>query len=200
MVFESLHPSLAVTLIALATLILINAAYRFLINQDRAAELKARMRETSKLAKQNPEKAKDLMKETMSQQRELMRMQMKPMLLSFAVVAMVLPYFAVAFQDVEFAAAASEFTLNGRTYSFSAQDGGASIAGQDCALPCKVVLEGETWQANRAGDKIRLSLIVAEIPPGIPIMGGWELGWIWWYILVSIPLAIIVRVGYGIRS
>ena len=202
MVFESLHPTIAVTVISAILLVVINAFYRFMINQDRAGQLKAQARELSKQAKaSDPEKSKELMKETMGVQRQIMKMNMKPMILSLIVVAVLLPFLAVTFNDVEFARDTGEFTANGKMYTFSVQgENSLTIAGQDCSLPCKVILGNVRWNVQAAEEKVKVSLIAAQIPPGVPGIGGWELGWIWWYILSSIPLAIIIRVAYGIRS
>jgi uncharacterized membrane protein (DUF106 family) len=200
MVLEMFHPSVSVVLISIVMLLVINAAYRIFVNQDRAAELKERIRVLSKEARANPGKANEIMKETMSQQREMMKMNMKPMLASFVIVAILLPYLALTFHDIDVLKTASDFQIGDKNHTFAFSDKIAQIDGEEYNVPCKLVIGDRKWEINDAGDKVRLSLVVAEMPAGIPLIGGWELGWIWWYILASIPFAIIVRVAYGIRN
>lgn len=199
--------ALGVAMTAGLLLVLINAAYRFLVNQDRAAETKAKMQELSaQVKKAAPERQKELMSESMKQQQALMRMNMKPMLFSFALVIILLPWLGAYYRDVDVSlvngTAAFALSADGN-YTISVADGNFTIAGIDAQiggqLPQNVALSGNTWHISAAGDKVRLSLIAAVLP-GLPLVGGWQLGWIWWYIIVSIPLAIIIRAAYGIRA
>ena len=86
-----LEPALAVTIFAIIILILINLCYRFLINQQEAKQLKERTKELNKQMKEerkqgNTERANELMKDVMTENSKLMRMTMKPMLVSFVII------------------------------------------------------------------------------------------------------------------
>jgi uncharacterized membrane protein (DUF106 family) len=206
--FDGLNAALGVTLVAGILLIVINAFYRFLVNQDRAGELKARVQELNKESKgAPPERQKELMSETMKQQRELMKMNTKPMLLSFIIVALLLPWLGTYYRDFDvnlvnstgtFALSANgNYTINSTEGAFAIIGDGMQISGQ---MPRDVALAGNTWHVSESDGRIRFALIAAKLPDGLPLVGGWQLGWIWWYILVSIPLAIIIRAAYGIRA
>jgi uncharacterized membrane protein (DUF106 family) len=176
------------------------------VNQDRAADTKEKMKALSaELKKATPERQKELMSESMAQQRQLMRMNMKPMLLSFAVVALLLPWLAGYYHDVNVSLVngTGNFTLSSNgAYSLDVANGALTISGNgvqiSTQLPSDIFLAGNTWHASEIDGNVRLSLIAATLP-GLPLVGGVQLGWIWWYILVSIPLAIIIRAIYGIR-
>jgi uncharacterized membrane protein (DUF106 family) len=206
--FDGLNAALGVTLVSGIILIVINAFYRFLVNQDRAAAAKVRSQELSAEArKAPPEKQKELMSQSMTAQRELMRMNTKPMLLSFLIVALLLPWLGTYYRDFDvnlvngtgvFALSANgNYTISAANGSFTIAGDGAQLSGQ---MPLDVALAGNTWQASESNGKIHLALIAAKLPDGLPLVGGWQLGWIWWYILVSIPLAMIIRAAYGIRA
>jgi uncharacterized membrane protein (DUF106 family) len=127
------------------------------------------------------------------------------MLLSFIVVALLLPWLGSYYRDfdVSLVDASGTLALSDGTYSITSLNGNAVITNGDvrteCTMPCDVTLAGVEWNVAAAGDKIHFAL-VAAILPALPLVGGWQLGWFWWYILVSIPLAIIIRAAYGIRA
>jgi len=207
MVFETLNPTVAIALIAVIILIIINAFYRFLIDQNKAQQVKDRMQELQKQAKQHKgdeTKAKELMKETMAEQNKLMKMNMKPMIASFIIVAVLLPYMASLYSDaIATPDGQTPFKLYGKDYTFTKTDSQISVSGAqsfDCQLPCRQVIDGNTWKVLAEGSKVKFELVAATLPSGLPLVGGWELGWIWWYILVSIPLSLIIRPLYGIKA
>jgi len=205
--FDGIAAALGVTIIASILLIVINAFYRFLINQDRAAELKARIQQLGKESRgATPDRQKELMSQTMHYQKEMMHMNMKPMLLSFVIVAVLLPWLGSIYHDANFGLVdgVGGFTLADANYTARLVGNQVTISGSSsevsCNLPCDLTLVGVTRHASVSGNNgVQLSLVAAVLP-GLPIVGGWQLGWIWWYILVSIPLAIIIRAAYGIRS
>ena len=208
MVFETLHPTLAITLISTGILVIINAFYRFLINQNKAKETKERVAELqkkSKEAKGDEAKQKEAMKEMMKEQNKLMKMNMKPMIFSFVVVILLLPLFSGLY-DVNVATVdgPADFPLLGKEYTLTRTDSTISVTGADsfdCQLPCKQAISGNVWNIREEGNSIvKLEIVAATLPPGLPLVGGWELAWIWWYILVSIPFSLIVRPLYGIKS
>lgn len=209
MVFETLNPTVAITLIAAIILVVINAFYRFLIDQDKAQQIKERIRHLSseaRKAKGDEARAKELMKESMAEQQKMMRMNMKPMLLSMVIVVVLLPYLAAVYSDavVQLGDSPSSFKLSGKDFTLMKGDEGISVSGPQsftCQLPCRRVIDGNVWKILADGsDRVKFELVAATLPPGLPLAGGWELGWIWWYVLVSIPLSIIIRALYGIKA
>ena len=91
---EELLASIVITL-------LITLFYKFLINQNDARQLKASMKEkqakAKELQKTNPQEANRVVNEMMALSSKQMKMNMKPMLLTFVLVGITLPYFAQAF-------------------------------------------------------------------------------------------------------
>ncbi|MEM7813349.1 MAG: EMC3/TMCO1 family protein [Candidatus Aenigmatarchaeota archaeon] len=206
--FDGLNAALGVAIVAGLLLAIINAFYRLFVNQERAAEIKARVQELNAEVRKVPqERQKELLSQAMAQQRELMRMNIKPMMLSFIAVAILLPWLGAYYHDVEVTltdgAGSFELSADG-SYAISVSEGAASIEGNgervNCQLPCDVILAKNIWKISTGSDgKARLSLVAAVLPP-LPLIGGWQLGWIWWYVIVSVPLAIVIRAAYGIRS
>ena len=202
MVFEAMNPTLAVTIIAAIVLLVINVFYRFLINQNKAADLKERVKfltEESKKNKESPEKSKEFLTEMMKSQRDLMKMNMKPMIISLVVVALALPFLAEEFEDVFAKVDSSTIGLNGNSYQFSLAGSKLDIDGKQCELPCSLSIENKLWRFSLDKDRLKSYVVVAVLPFSLPVLGN-EFGWILWYILVSIPLAIIIRAAYGIRT
>jgi len=202
MVFESMNPTLAVFLIGAITLLIINVFYRILINQDKAGDLKKRVKmlsDESKKYKNEPEKQKEFMKEMMGAQRDMMRMNMKPMIVSLIVVAIALPLLAAEFHDVVAPLDATEIKLNGMTYPLSISGNIITIDGNSCQSPCALEVGGRLWNLAVEGNQLKGYMVVAVLPFSLPIVGS-QLGWIVWYILTSVPLAIIIRAAYGIRT
>jgi uncharacterized membrane protein (DUF106 family) len=134
-------------------------------------------------------------------------MNTKPMLLSFLIVVLLLPWLGTYYRDMDvnlvngtgvFALSANgNYTISAANGSFTIAGDGTQLSGQ---MPLDAALAGNTWQVSEMNGKVHLALIAAKLPDGLPLIGGWQLGWIWWYILVSIPLAMIIRAAYGIRA
>ncbi|MBI2583330.1 MAG: DUF106 domain-containing protein [Candidatus Aenigmarchaeota archaeon] len=203
MVFEALNPSVSVTIIAAVVLLIINVFYRFLINQEKASALKERVAflsaEARKVSKDSPEKSKEFMKEMMTAQRDMMRMNMKPMIVSLVIVALVLPFLASEFNDVSVPLDATEIKLNGNVFSLGISDSTIRVGDSECNLPCSMTVGNKLWKFSEEKGQLKSYAIVATMPFSVPVVGS-EWGWILWYILVSIPLAIIIRAAYGIKT
>ena len=202
MVFETMNPAVAVTVIAAVILLVINVFYKFLVDQEKSADLKQRTKFLSQEAgkhKDDPGKSKEFMKEMMSTQRDMMRMSMKPMVVSLIVVAIALPLLAAEFHDITAPLDSGEITLNGNLHPLSVSDGTLAISSSECRLPCTLSMDNKLLSFSQDGDEIKAYIVVAVLPFSLPMVGS-ELGWILWYILVSIPLAIVIRAAYGIRT
>ena len=202
MVFEALNPAVAVSLFAAILLLIINVFYKFLVNQEKAAELKERAKtlgeESRKVMKENPQKAQEFTTEMFRVQKEMMRMNMKPMIFSLVVVGILFSFLAGEFHDVLVPSESGEISLNGNVVAFSVAGGRISLGGRECTIPCTFLAGGKLWRFELAGEKIKAGLVAAVLPFSLPLIGS-ELNWIIWYIIASIPLAIIIRAAYGIR-
>lgn len=86
--------SMAILLTSLSTVF-----YRFLVDQNKVREIKAKIGELNKQAKrpEEPEQAKAAMGEMLKLQNSQMKMSMKPMIATLLIVAIILPWMATAF-------------------------------------------------------------------------------------------------------
>ncbi len=143
MVLESIaasfSPIVFVSIYSAAILVLINIFYRILVNQTKAKEAKDTIAELSKKMKENQksgnkEEASKAMSRMMQEQGALMRMSMKPMIVSLVIVIIFLP-----------------------------------------------VLSG-----------LYNGITVASLPLPLPMVNQ-SVGWLGWYIIFSIPAAIVIR-------
>ncbi|MCX6815948.1 MAG: EMC3/TMCO1 family protein, partial [Candidatus Aenigmarchaeota archaeon] len=90
------NPTIAIIIYAFLVLLLINIFYKILIKQQDAKQLKEKMNEINKQMKEeqkagNKEKANQLVGEMMHANSTLMKMTMKPMIVSFIIVIILLP-------------------------------------------------------------------------------------------------------------
>src|SRR3989344_5103296 len=143
MVLESIStgfsPIIFVSIYSFLLLVLINIFYRILVNQTKAKQTKDLISELSKKMKElqkagKAEEAKKAMSQMMQEQGSMMRMSMKPMLVSLVIVVIFLPEMSNIYGSVS----------------------------------------------------------VANLPFTLPYVGA-SLGWLGWYIIFSIPAAIVIR-------
>jgi uncharacterized membrane protein (DUF106 family) len=195
-------PVVAVTAYSIIVLVLINIFYRILVKQAAAKELKAQTKEISRQMREKQkegktEEATKLMGEMMQQNTRLMRMTMKPMIVSLIIVIILLPFLSGAYPDVGVAInnGSGNFTLNGNSYDVTKSNKMIAITGPstiNCQAPCVETLEGGRYEIQEDGQNVKLARIVAMLPVALPFVGD-TLGWLGWYIIVSIPLVILLR-------
>lgn len=196
-------PVLAITIFSIIVLFLINIFYKILIKQDEAKQLKARTKELSKQMRQeqkagNTQKANELMSEMMRENSRMMRLTMKPMLTSFIIVILLLPWPAAHFGDTtaEIKDNAGVVTLAGKNHTFTVNSGevnveGATPLGHACDSKCYEI-GGNSYEVTQEGSKLKFAPIVAVMPLALPLLGG-TMGWLGWYIICSIPFVILMR-------
>ncbi|MFC2142871.1 EMC3/TMCO1 family protein [Candidatus Aenigmatarchaeota archaeon] len=224
MVFETLIaiPVLAVTLYAIVILIIINFFYKILINQEEAKALKektklirSRMKEYQKSG--NKEKTSELMSEMMQDQNKLMRMTMKPMIVSFIIVIVLLPGINNMYGDllVPMENGFADFQLNEKDYSLQFSENNIDVIsnGEDvfsCEVPCTQKINDLNYIVKLRDDSMVFAPIAAKLPVPIKffilgqdaVIDGEDevvIGWLAWYIILSIPIAIIIRRTFKIH-
>ncbi len=190
-------PVLAVTIFSVFILIFINIFYKILIKQEDAKALKDRskaigkeMKEAQKAGK--TEESKKLMSEMMENNSKLMRMSMKPMFISLIIVILLLPTMSTFYGDKFAPVNDGVISLNGADYSFSVDDSTIDINGNNCENSCVVDLAGTNYKVSLNGASVKFAQIVAELPITLPFLGN-SFGWLGWYIINSIPIAIVIR-------
>lgn len=216
--------TIIILLISLGILALINLFYRILIDQKKATQVKERVKELNKELKQSvsdKQKMNSVYSEIMKEQSKLMKMSLKPMLISFIVVACFLPVINMYYGDVSIPMTTSGLdatnatiggiqNFGGTLYHLDKNNDTLKITNEKtneitiCELPCRSNISSDNRYSitktdlNQTHTRVTFSNIVAVTPFTLPIIGStWS--WIIWYILVSIPLMIIIRKMYGIK-
>ena len=191
-------PALSVFIFSIIILVVINIFYKILVNQNDAKMTKERTKEISRQMKEaqkagDKDKSKKLMSDLMSENSKMMRMTMKPMIVSLVVVIVLLPSLATFYGDkiVSISDNKGSAVLDGTTYQVEKSDGMVKVGETSCSIPCTMEI-GDSYKVTQEGSNIKLAQIVAVAPFSIPFLGD-SFGWLGWYIISSIPLVIIIR-------
>jgi len=211
------EPSIGIIIFATIVLGIINLCYKYLVNQKEAKIIKLRIKELSEEMKKyqkekNIEKVNEILRESMQENSKLMRMTMKPMLISFIVIIILLPGIANLFvYSAPLINNVGNVTINNEIYYVEKSDGLIIVKGNDffanfsTSTKVNKQISGGAWyisykQGGLFGgpERVEFERVVAFLPGfSLPIVGN-DFGWLGWYILVSIPLAIIIRKVLGI--
>lgn len=196
-------PVVSVTIFAIIVLFLINIFYKILIDQNNAKQLKARTKEISSQMKEaqkagDTKKSGELLSEMMRENNRLMRMTMKPMIISFIIVILMLPFLATHYGDryAQLNNGTGTIGLDGVNYTVALNDNtieieGASLLEGGCDSTCYRI-GGRNYEVVPEKDKVKFAPIVAVLPIPLPVIGT-TIGWLGWYILVSIPFVMLMR-------
>jgi uncharacterized membrane protein (DUF106 family) len=96
MTLIGLHPGIEELLIASVIIFMTSLIYKFLMNQEEARKIKQEQKEKQErmkeLQKTNPEEANRVMNEILKLSNRQFRLMMKPMIVSFIIVIVVLPF------------------------------------------------------------------------------------------------------------
>lgn len=192
-------PALSVLIFSIIILFVINIFYKILINQNDAKATKQRTKDISKQMKDaqkagDTDKSKKLMGELLRENNKMMRMTMKPMIVSLVVVIILLPSLATFYGDkpVSLTDGKGSVALNGVTYQVEKSDGTVKIGEASCSIPCTAEIAGDSYRVMTEGSNIKVAQIVAVTPFALPFFGN-SFGWLGWYIICSMPLVIIMR-------
>ena len=193
-------PVVAVTVFAIVILIMINICYKFLVNQSEAKQIKDRIKEVNNTLRQeqkagNTARVSELMSEVMKENSKMMKMTMKPMLASLIVVILFLPWLSGNYGDqtVNMADNKGNITINNNLYNVQRVGDTVTVGSVECTMPCRTNIGNATWNIQENGDNIQFARIVALLPIAIPVLFGDDLGWLGWYLIVSIPLMLLIR-------
>jgi uncharacterized membrane protein (DUF106 family) len=143
--FGSFEPIVGITLFSLILIFIIQIPYKFAVDQKRAKEIKEEQKRMQEKMKEHQKqgdmtKANQMMNDSMKLTTEMFKMTMKPLMISFVVILIFLPWLKTSFAD------------------FSAQ-----------------------------------------LPFSLPLIGN-SLGWLGWYILISLPSALVFKKMMGIHN
>ena len=200
--FYTFHPAVAIILLFAVTLFIINLCYRFLMNQKEAKAIKERTKELNsqmKIAQKAGEKEKvsQLMSDMLKENNRLMKMSLKPMLVSMVLVILILPSLGVTYSDVAAKQDANNVTLNNNNYQLTISGDNVTLSSGGIALTCMLPcteqdIGGDVWNLQKDGDNVKFARVVAVTPVPLPFIGS-DRGWFSWYLIVSIPLMILMR-------
>ena len=104
MTLLGLHPGIEELLLAAVIVFITTIIYRFLMNQDEAREIKNQQKEKQEkmkeLQKTNPTEANKVMNEVLRLSNKQFKIMMKPMIVSFLLVIIILPLLPGLFPGV----------------------------------------------------------------------------------------------------
>lgn len=197
------NPAITVIIYSVIVLVIINIFYRILINQNDAKQLKEKTKELNKQMKEaqkagNKEEVNKALSEVMRQNSKLMKMTMKPMIISFIIVILLLPWLADTYGDrmISLGNNTGELDYQGVKYQIEKIDGGVVIKtvtqAITCTFPCKEKIGNNLFEISQQDTTTKFMPVVALLPISFPFIGN-TLGWLGWYILVSVPLVILIR-------
>jgi uncharacterized membrane protein (DUF106 family) len=210
---------LVILIFSIVILLVINLLYRLLIDQDEIVEIKKRIKDLEKESKQfkdDREKTKEYFSKIMDEQKKISKMSLKPMLVSFIVIIIFLPFLSTMYIDHPVAmqpmpnstVSEGNVTLT-NTYFVLKDNNTINVLNYSdrslvtsCDESCLQEIDGKHWKiySEKVNDRdvVKFNDVVITSPVNIPIIGK-ELGWIWWYIILSIPLSILIKKLMGVK-
>jgi len=197
-----IEESLLVAVIVFVTTLI----YRFLMNQNELKQLKENLKEKQgkmkELQKTNPEEAKKIMSETLNLSNKQFKMTMKPMMVSLIIFFIALPILGEAYGDknVVLDSNKGNLTLDGKNYSLELNDGKITLDNIECKIPCDEQMIGDyKWNIyTENNNTVKFSRIVALLPFSLPYFDN-DLGWLAWYIIISLVLSFVFRKILGVE-
>ena len=205
----AVEPMLVVILFSLIVLFIINIIQKLLVNQGEAKQVREEVKELSNKMKEeqkqgNTEKANELMKEMMAKNSKVMSMSMKPMLVSFVIIILILPWMSNAYGDKRAVLENNqgEVEIGNTVYTVSTDGSTITINSESCDSGCVKSIDSKNWLISYKEadcilffcnpERVEFARIVVFLPVALPFFGN-DLGWLGWYLFVSIPMAMIIR-------
>jgi uncharacterized membrane protein (DUF106 family) len=205
----AVEPMIVVIIFASVILFVINLFQKFLVNQEEAKQVKDSIKEISNRMKEeqkqgNTEKANELMKEMMSKNSRMMSMSMKPMLISFIIVILLFPWLANTYGDktVLLNDNKGELIMNNVNYTIQKNVNAIIINTETCNYPCVRDFNNQKWLVSYkesgcflfscSPERVEFARIIVFLPVTLPFLGNY-MGWLVWYLTISVPTAIIIR-------
>ncbi|MBI2578286.1 MAG: DUF106 domain-containing protein [Candidatus Aenigmarchaeota archaeon] len=194
-------PIIDVFIFSFFVIMVINIFYKLLLDQHQVKQSRERMKEMNEKIKEeqkkgNTEKVNKLLGELMSENGKIMRMSLKPMVVSFIIVILALPWIAGIYGDreVKLNDGKGELNIDGSVYQVQKTEGGVEISGYGNIETPKngVALNGYKWNIAMNGNEVKFSRIIAYLPFALPFVGS-DLGWLGWYFLSALLFMVVTR-------
>ncbi len=208
-----LDPMYAVAILSVILALVFVIANKLMVNQDKLKHVKAEMKkiqaEIKKAkGKNNDKELSKLWEKSMKINHQQLTMVLKPMVVSMLLIFMVFPWMKFAYGDVVSPINDSSvvFTYSDFETAFDVgetTDGLPvvidSTSGKSYKIGDKVVILGREWiidykEAKNEDDppSIVFKTMKVKLPVSVPFVGQF-VGWLGFYIIVSIPATIILR-------
>jgi len=198
----SLPDWLAILIFATIIIIIINLIYKFTLDQKKVSEIKTRMKELQKKSKDAPNEEKmKYLNEMTSINSKYMKMTLKPMLITFLIISILLPWLNVSYGDKVGITNGTEgwVLIGNNNITFSVLENGISMNNKTINFGENINIENKKYVIlKEKKNKIKFSRIILESPIPLPITGkNW--GWLAYYFVLSIPLSIVLRKLMGVK-
>ena len=190
-----LTPLISVFLFSTFILFIINVFQKILVDQEKIKEIKENLNKLNEQMKQeqkdkNQKKVSSLFKEVMAENNKMMGMTIKPMFISLILVIILLPFLSSNFGDIE--TSTNEVNIDGTIYNIDKNGNELKINKINCEIPCSEKIGNSIWEITSVNEKVKFSRTIALLPISLPFVGN-DLGWLGWYFVSSIPIAILIR-------
>ncbi len=203
MIFE--NTMLGVFIIAVTTSFVISVFYKVLMDQEKLEKIKEKMNELKEKSKEaredgNEEKAMEYTQDVMKQSQKQMKMQFKPMIATFILI---IPIFWFVLPGLYPNATVSinetgtlEYGNMERTVSIEdiepleVKIGDKTYAENDIVDMNSYKLKISEYREN--DQELELSRVAVHLPVSLPFWGN-ALGWLGWYILISLGVSQVFR-------
>lgn len=193
------NPALSVVMFSVVVLFVINIFYKVLINQNDAKMIKQRVKEYNAelkdaQKKKETDRQKKIMSDMMAENGKLMKLTMKPMIVSLVIVVIFLPSMSAFYGDkmIDVSSGTGSVHLFGANYTITRDNTTLKVNGIECSAPCTQKIGQYNYKITEAGNSVKVAQIVATLPFVLPFVGG-TFGWLGWYIICSIPLVMMLR-------
>ncbi len=177
---NSLHPAIAIFIMAFIVSFIINLATKLLVNQDRMAEIKKEIQEFQVKARQSqndPKAMEEMAKEQqkiMAVQMEMMKMSFKPMIYTWVPIIIIFAYLRHVYD------------YNGIWHLANPNWNGVVVYLPE--ILSKILFVGQFhWLGGMF------------YHGGFGIVGDNALGWLGWYILCSMATSMVLRKVMGLK-
>jgi len=198
--------AISVVLLSLVVLFTINLFYKLLVNQSQARQIRENINNMNKQVREeqkkgDKEKANQIMSELMKEQSRMMKMSLKPLLISFIIIIGFFNLVGSTYADTAAELDGNRGTVTINDQEFQVRKIGSTIRidNSECEVPCTKVIGDSAWRISTEGDEVKFTRIVASLPVSLPFAGK-TVGFIGWYIIVSIPIMIVIRKAMKIYS
>ncbi|MEA2004633.1 MAG: EMC3/TMCO1 family protein [archaeon] len=214
-----MDPVYAVVILSSFLSLIFSLANKVMVNQDKLKHVKSEMKkiqqEIKKARKKNNEKElSKLWEKSMKMNHQQLTMVLKPMVVSMLLIFMVFPWMRFTYGDVVSPVNDSSFIFERGDYEneFSVNmrsDDSVAIkdmsSGKSYVPGDIVVLDEREWTVRydppkdeEGIAKFVFSSMKVKLPISIPFVGD-AVGWLGFYILVSIPTTIVFRKLLGVQ-